>query len=171
MKRRSAVAAFDHRRFFRRAPVGHQLHSLLGHGVVPGERDEILEEEFADDHRVAAFAGANHPQSKDTRAGQKPASLLNGDQKFFAEQRHLVQNLAQPRARNAQQPRSAARDAGHDHRPAGEQINIPGKLARSMRHDMPVLIGRIQYLDRAGFDDEQIQIRIARTEDCFAILE
>ncbi len=51
-----AAAAFNDRRLFRRAPACHQLFPLLGCRVVPGERNEILEKEFAHEHRVAAFA-------------------------------------------------------------------------------------------------------------------
>src|SRR5256885_1651476 len=83
-------------------------------------------------------------QSAPARLGTHPPALLSGDQQLLTQSRDLVQDLAQSLARNTHEPRRAPRDAGHDHGPAGKQINVSGELAGPVRHDMPILIRRIQ---------------------------
>ena len=90
---------------------------------------------------------------------------------FFADVRQLVQHLPQPRPRDPHQPRPAPRDAGDDHRAAGQQIDVPRELARPVGHDVAVVVGGVDDLDRARFDDEQVQVGVARSENGLAVLE
>src|SRR5207249_2378381 len=115
---------------------------LLGGRVIPGEWYEILEQKLADQHRVAALARSHNLQPKHTRLRQKPPPLLGGDQQFLTDVWDLVEHLAQARPGDAHQVRSAPRDAGDDHRPARQKINIARKLAWSVRDDMPIVVRR-----------------------------
>ena len=104
--------------------------------------------------------------------GQQPPPLLQRDQQLLAQLRHLVQQLPQPRARHAQQLRAAARDAGDDHRPAGQQIDVARELSRPVRHDIvPITVRRVDDLDRAAFDDEQVEVGVAGPENRLAVLK
>ena len=62
---------------------------------------------------------------------------------------------------NTHDLRRPAGDGVDDHGPMGQQIDVASKLTRAMRDDVPIVIRGVEYLDSAGFDDEQIQIRIA----------
>jgi len=128
--------------------------SVFGCGVVPGERDEVLEKEFAHQHRIAALPRTDDFQSNDARLCQKTTPFLSGNQHRLAEMRQFVQHLAQPPAWNPQQPCVPPCDAAYDHRPARQQVDVSRKLARTVCHDVPILVGGIQDLDGTGFDDK-----------------
>jgi hypothetical protein len=128
--------------------------SVFGCGVVPSERDEVLKKEFAHQHRIAAFPRTDDFQSKDARLRQKTTPFLSRNQHGLAQMRQFVQHLAQPTAWNPQQPCVPPCDAAYDHRPARQQVDVSCKLAGTVCHDVPILVGGIQDLDGAGFDDK-----------------
>src|SRR5204862_482144 len=46
---------------------------------------------------------------------------------------------------------------------------VAGELARAVRDDEAVVVGRVEDIDRAGFDDEQVKLRVADAEDDLAV--
>src|SRR6058998_281682 len=84
----------------------------------------------------------------------KTTAFLSRNQHRLAEMRQFVQHLSQPPAWNPQQPCVPPCDAAYDHRPARQQVDISCKLAGTVCHDVPILVGGIQDLDGTGFDDK-----------------
>ena len=149
-----AVAEFDNGGIFWRAPGCHQLLALGGCGIIPGEWDEIFEEEFAYAHGVAAFAWADDFEAEDAGLSEETAAFLCGDEEFFAEMGDFVEDFAEARAGDAHQMGFAAGDAGDDDRTPGEEVDISGELAGAVGDDVTVVIGGVDDFDAAGFYDE-----------------
>ena len=59
--------------------------------------------------------------------------------------------------------------AGHNHRTAGQEVDVAGELARLMGDNHPIAVGRIEDVDLSGFDDEQIDVGLTGAKDRFAI--
>ena len=111
------------------------------------------------------------PTTLNPRLGQQPPALLGGNQQFLADLGHFVEHLTQARARHTHQPRWASRDAGHDHRAAGQQVDVTRKVSRPVGHDVPVAIRGVEDFYRSGLDHEQIEIGITGAEYRLAVLE
>ena len=126
--------------------------SLVGGGIVPGERNEILEQEFADEHGISTFARAYYFHSDGSRFGQKTPPFLDGHQQRISQMGQFVQNLTQTGARNAKQFGPSVRHSGDDHGTPRQQVNVSGKLARAVHDDASVSVRRIQDFYRARFD-------------------
>ena len=72
-------------------------------------------------------------------------------------------------AGDAQQVRLAPRNAGREHRAAGEQVDVSGKLTGLMNDDQPIMVPGISDFDLAVFHHVQIDIRLAGPEDRLAV--
>ncbi len=99
---------------------------------------------------------------------QIPPMRERGHQ-LFAQARHTVQHGPELAARNAEQARLAARDAGDNHGPAGKQIDVAGEVPRLVNCDDLMAVRRILNFDLAGFDDEQANIRVAGAKHNVAV--
>ena len=165
----SPVATFDHRRLLRRAQRRERTLALLGFRVEPRKGDEVLVEKFADRVRIAAASRTDDAQSKRAQLRQELSPTRKRGDQLFAKTRYAIQQGPELAARNAQQTRLAPRHAGHNHRTAGEKVDVSGELPGLMSDDHPVAVRRILDFDLAGFNNIQIDIRLTGSKDGLAI--
>ncbi len=167
----AVVGGFDDGGFFRVAQSIQNCFARDVGGIVPGEGDEVFEEEFADHRCVAAFAGADDFQADCAGVHVPTAALHAGDKELFAEAGDFGEQLAQSGAGDAKEARVAAGEAGDVHGAAGEEVDVAGELADGVGDDVAVAVGGVDDVDAAGLDDEEIEIALAGVEDGLAILE
>src|SRR5262249_51376657 len=149
-------AAVDERRLSRRAQGGLYPPARVRFRVEPRERDEVLVEELADRTGGAAASGADHAQAQPAHLGQKLAAAREGEDQLLPETRYAIEERAELAVGDAQQPRRPLRDGRHEHRPAGQYVDIPGELARLVSHDQTVAVCRVANLQPPGFDHVQV---------------
>jgi hypothetical protein len=58
---------------------------------------------------------------------------------------------------------------GYDYRTTSQEIDVAGELSRIVTDNQPIAIGRIVNVDSSGFNDAQIDIGLAGSEDGFTI--
>ncbi|MGC4033764.1 MAG: hypothetical protein QM754_18935 [Tepidisphaeraceae bacterium] len=148
--------------------------AVVAVGVEPAERDEIFVKEFADFVRAVAAGRADNAQPREAGAVQRFTPRTERLHQFFAEPWHGVEDAAELVAGHAQHGGRAAvavtaRHRVKDDRAAHEQIDIADKAALFVVGNATVVIERIQDVDAATFDDEQIDIRLAGAEQVFPL--
>src|SRR5262249_55246562 len=154
-----AVAALDDRRRSLRAQGSERPPARFRLRVEPREGDEVLVEELADRARGAAAPRAEDAQAEAAYLGEELPSAHEGDDQFLPEARHAVEEGPEPAVEDAEQPRRPLRDARHDHRPAGQDVDVPGEVAGLVDRDQAVGVRRAADLYPAGLDDVQIDVR------------
>jgi hypothetical protein len=85
------------------------------------------------------------------------------------ETRDTVEERSELAVGYAEQPRRPPRDGRHDHRPAGQYVDVPGEVARLVYRDQTVAVCRVADLHPAGFDDVQVDVRLTGPEDDVAV--
>ncbi len=70
---------------------------------------------------------------------------------------------------DAQQPRRPLGDGRHDHRPAGQYVDVPGEVARFVDRDHTAAVRRVANLHPAGLDDVQVDVRLTGPKNDVAV--
>ena len=101
--------------------------------------------------------------------GQQLPAAREGEDQLLAETRDAVEERSELAVGDAEQPRRPLGDGRHDHRPAGQYVDVPGEVARFVDHDHTVAVGRVANLHPAGFDDVQIDVRLTGPKNDVAV--
>jgi hypothetical protein len=81
----AVVGGFDDGGYFRVVQSIQNCFARVVGGIVPGEGNEVFEEEFADHRCLAAFAGADDFHADCAGVHVPTAALHAGDKELFAE--------------------------------------------------------------------------------------
>ncbi len=72
-------------------------------------------------------------------------------------------------AGNAPDARLSPSHSGDKHRSAGHQVDVPGELSRVVAHNQSIAVVRIENVEVTRFDNEQINVRLARSKYDLAV--
>jgi len=164
-----AVAAINDRGLSRRAQGREHPPTRFRFRVEPCERDEVLVKELADRAGGAAASGADHAQAQLAHLGQQLPAAREGEDQLLPETRYAVEQRPELAVRDTEQSRRPLRDGRDDHRPAGQDVDVPGEVARFVDRDQTVGVGRVADLQPAGFDHEQVDVRLTGPKNDIAV--
>ena len=138
-------------------PLEQRLDVRVGFQVKPGERSQILGQEFADPKGILRVARTDHAQASEVaRLAQKLPAGDEGLQDNVAQFRVMIEKLPECIGRQLVNFTVASGDSFHQRRAAGHLRYFAREFAGLVdRDDLGRIPGLVDDLDLAGLDDKE----------------